>query len=317
MFTRSDAKADSLTRLQREAEEDTDYQQIQELASRPQGALSESTAGKQLAKWRKVSTDTPHRHLTDESISSAFPAIHEVAAPSKPRVNRWEAHQVRQANSKGHYVRDTEEQGTGGKANSDMGYFNRLPGELRNVIYRYAFVPSPADQPVLLSGSDLVCGTGACVHQKLPIAAPGIASTCKQIRNELLPIFVTENGFRFDAVMVRNRCAGNWVKALNCYARMLKKVTLEVQVFERDFRRGAWRTKHRMCALVLEMPAGRADERFVVGFGELPAEKVELSGLKRKIEGLNDGLGVVGQASKLAAVLFSEELAELVFRCRK
>ncbi|KAK4552110.1 hypothetical protein LTR86_010646 [Recurvomyces mirabilis] len=183
----------------------------------------------------------------------------DVRPPSKPKHNRYRTHQLR-------HLSPAESQSTTILSTTTMGLFALLPGELRNTIYRLAFVPPPSHQPVLITGSDLICGLGACVHHKASVAAP-VASTCRQIREEVMPIFCAENEFRFDAVMVRNR----------------------------------------------------GDGRFQVGFSEeIPREKLEASGLEELIGKLNDGgAGEEGQIGKLCAFLGSDELAELVFRCKK
>lgn len=82
-----------------------------------------------------------------------------------------------------------------GVPKSDMGFFALLPGELRNVIYRLAFVDT--DAPTLIVAPSCACGLGGCVHTKLPFVAPGMASTCRQVRAELLPMFCSENVFEF------------------------------------------------------------------------------------------------------------------------
>ncbi|KAI6898783.1 hypothetical protein KC318_g7633 [Hortaea werneckii] len=208
-----------------------------------------------------------------------------------------------------------------------MGLLARLPGEMRNSIYRYALV-EPSDpitghpEPVRLSGSDLICGRGPCVHGNPRGAAPGIASTCRQIRKEVLGIWVGENEFVFDAVMVRNRCAGNWVKGLGSYACLLKKVRLEIQVLVRPASSGAQGqcTTQEKVEIGVELPAGRDDGRFEMWVeGKVPSKgKDEEKGLREKVDGLNEGGdGVQGQAGNLAVLLYSEELAELVFKCRK
>ncbi|KAI7280490.1 hypothetical protein KC343_g193 [Hortaea werneckii] len=210
-----------------------------------------------------------------------------------------------------------------------MGLLARLPGEMRNVIYRSALVgpPDPVTghpRPVRLTGSDLICGRGPCVHGSLLGAAPGIASTCRQIRKEVMGIWVRENEFQFDAVMVRNRCAGNWVKALGGeYAGLLKKVGVEIQVLVRPPASAGGEgqaTKQEKVEVRVELPAGREDGRFEMWVeGTVPSKgKVEEKGLRERVECLNEaGEGVQGQAGNLAALLFSEELAELVFKCRK
>ncbi|GAB1738735.1 hypothetical protein NU219Hw_g3530t1 [Hortaea werneckii] len=331
--------SEKLRSLQHEAENASDYEELSPLKIGLHGPISHSKASQQLAKWRKTShrSATPRRYLED----SDFPAVvvnGAEVAPRKSKLNRWEAHQLRQVqvrNEEGELIpasvrssdgeKEKEEQFT----TSNMGLLARLPGEMRNVIYRHALVEpgdpltddSPPRRPVRLSGSDLICGRGPCVHGRLGGAAPGIASTCRQIRKEVMGIWVGENEFLFDAVMVRNRCAGNWVKALGRYADLLKKVRLEIQVLVRppSGAQGQW-TKEERVEIGVELPAGREDGRFEMKVeGKVPSKgKGEEKGLREKVDCLNDGdEGVQGQAANLAVLLYSEELAELVFKCRK
>ncbi|KAI6879233.1 hypothetical protein KC363_g7767 [Hortaea werneckii] len=332
-----------LRSLQHEAENASDYEEPSPLKIGLHGPISNSKASRQLAKWRKTShhhhrTTTSRRDLEDSGFATV--EVNGAEAPTREsNLNRWEAHQLHQVQARHDEagiipapLRNND--GKGKKKaepfkTSDMGLFARLPGEMRNVIYRYALV-SPPDpltgqaHPVRLSGSDLICGRGPCEHGTLRGAAPGIASTCRQIRREVMGIWVRENEFGFDSVMVRNRCAGNWVKALGGqYACLLKKVRLEIQVLVRPASGGAegqYCTKLEMVEVAVELPAGREDGRFEVSVeGEVPAKsKNEEKGLREKVDLLNDGEeGVQGQADNLAALLFSEELAELVFKCRK
>lgn len=312
----SSSRSDTLSKLQREAEAANDQKHLAPLDARSTYSFS-SKSSMQLAKWRKRSLgDTPRRKLTDADMSLMFTPVSSASASTKPKRNRWEAHQLRQtraARRKNQGNRKAKD----APAGSDMGLFALLPGEMRNIIYRYAFTPPPAQQPVLIHSSDLICGRGPCVHQRAPTALPGMASSCRQIRDEVMPIYVAENTFRFDAAMVRNRCAGNWVKSLNHYGRFLKKVTLEIQVLTRGMVPGL-ETKNEMSDIILECPAGRGDGRFEAKYGAaIPMDKVMSSGFMEKIQGLNDGVGAVGQASKLSVILSSEALAELVYMCRK
>ena len=76
---------------------------------------------------------------------------------------------------------------------TEMGVFKKLPGELRNRIYRYLLV---YDGYVELWKRDK---TG---HHKLRPFQPALARTCKQIRKEVLQIFYAGNTF----VMLGHHC---------------------------------------------------------------------------------------------------------------
>ncbi|KAK5138117.1 hypothetical protein LTR08_004812 [Meristemomyces frigidus] len=274
-------ESDTLARLQRAAEREPDFVKPTRIGMH----VTFRAAGEQLKQWRKAVPvlDTPTKELTDVDMEATFPSI--IAGPTKPRLNRWKAHQVRQT-----LTRSRSKRKAAARSASPMGLFQLLPGELRNYIYRLAFVPPSAEQPVLISGSDLVCGVGACVHKRVSIAAPGLASTCRQIRRELMPIFCAENAFRLDAVVVRNRCGGNWVRSLGAYARLIGRVELEVAVLTRSLVDEG--VVSRVCEVVVGCPAGRADGRFAVAFGAgVPGEKAKTCGLERVVEGLKGGGG--------------------------
>ncbi|KAK1061660.1 hypothetical protein LTR74_010921 [Friedmanniomyces endolithicus] len=319
----SDSESESaLDKLEREAEEDGEND-LHELVTH------HHDSGAKLKSWRKAeATDlsTPKSQMAWEDMDAMFPSIprdgndddddttmrdtHPLpAAPTKPKPNRWTTHQLRQTEAKP-VKRDSFPV-------SDMGLFSLLPGELRNLIYRLAFVPPPENQPVLIAGSDLVCGRGACVHHRAPVAAPGMASTCHQIRNEVLPIYVAENEFRFDAAMVRNRCVAAWVRCLDSYAGMVRKVTLEVLVLRRDVLGVG--TESEMGEVGVECPAARGDGRFEVVFSAgIPRGKVESSRVLELVERVNgEGAGEGGRAGRLASIVGSDELAEMIFRCKK
>ncbi|TKA70201.1 hypothetical protein B0A55_07016 [Friedmanniomyces simplex] len=311
----------ALDKLQREADEDSDND-FDDLV------LHHRDSGAKLQAWRKAEENqlsTPKSQMAWDDMHAMFPSIprddNDDAAdhrmqqdaqlsaltPSKPRPNRWKTHQLRQTKRK-RAQNQTH-------ALSDLGFFGLLPGELRNAIYRLAFVPPADEQPVLITGSELICGRGACVHSRAAVAAPGMASTCRQIRVEILPLFAGENAFRFDAAMVRNRCVGAWVKGLDSYARIIGKVTLEVLVL----RRNALGTESQVGEIGIECPAARTDGRFELVFSaDVPRGKIEGSKLVELVERLNEnGVGEGGRASKLAFLVGSDELAEMVFRCKK
>ena len=111
-----------------------------------------------------------------------------------------------------------------------MGLFALLPGELRNRIYRLILLmDSPQPYPICMPSK--TCNLGPCVHARLPTGVPGLLSTCRQIRNEAMPIFLAENGgFSFEASLVTCRCPANWIRALAWYARLIKMVVLGVNV---------------------------------------------------------------------------------------
>ncbi|KXL44389.1 hypothetical protein M433DRAFT_149707 [Acidomyces richmondensis BFW] len=142
--------------------------------------------------------------------------------------------------------------------------------------------------PVMITGSELVCGTGACMHSKASIAAPAMASTCRQIRQEIMPIF---------------------------FSHLIPKFVLEIMVIDRDWNTGG--TKTSVEQVFVQCPAGRNDGRFEVSFSsQMPKCAVRESKIKKLVEKLNN-IEPHGMVSKMVFVAQSDELAELVYRCRK
>ena len=99
-----------------------------------------------------------------------------------------------------------------------LGYFGRLPGELRNKIYRCAVVEVT---PIRLHAQPTKDNVG------LVFAPPPLARVHPQIRDEMLPIYFTENTFNSvaDASIVIpssddygvNRWARDWMEIFqNC-----------------------------------------------------------------------------------------------------
>ncbi|KXT08060.1 hypothetical protein AC579_7981 [Pseudocercospora musae] len=111
---------------------------------------------------------------------------------------------------------------------SDIGkYFYKLPGELRNRIYRLAVLQET--KTVEISTKPETCSQGACIHTKTSFNVPGIANTCRQMRWEVMPIFVAENDtWAFDAGVVHNCCVGNTIRSLGDYADLIPQFELAI-----------------------------------------------------------------------------------------
>ncbi|EME79540.1 uncharacterized protein MYCFIDRAFT_178128 [Pseudocercospora fijiensis CIRAD86] len=111
---------------------------------------------------------------------------------------------------------------------SDIGkYFYKLPGELRNRIYRLAVLQET--NTVEVSTKPETCSQGACTHTKTSFNVPGIANTCRQMRWEVMPIFVAENRtWAFDAGVVHNCCVGNTLRSLGDYADLIPQFELAI-----------------------------------------------------------------------------------------
>lgn len=312
MATSLSREESALAKLNRDLEQDS-QNDIKDIDLRKLTNPSYSRLAMEMRKWRQarplcISTPVKRGVAEMQGPDHIFPQTRD--EPRKPKLNRWKEYQLRQAG---------EDQGFEKKekicAVSDMGLFGSLPGELRNHIYRIAFVLPAEEQPVMITGSELVCGTGACMHSKASIAAPAMASTCRQIRQEIMPIFCAENYFKFDTVMVRNRCVGYWIAAMNTFSHLIPKFVLEIMVIDRDWNTGG--TKTSVEQVFVQCPAGRNDGRFEVSFSsQMPKCAVRESKIKKLVEKLNN-IEPHGMVSKMVFVAQSDELAELVYRCRK
>lgn len=109
------------------------------------------------------------------------------------------------------------------EVSSDIGVFSKLPGEIRNHIYRLAVI-EPESNPVKIEMQPKTCSIGECLHNRASYNLPGIASTCRQLRNEVAPIFLTENtAFHFDDGVVQQCCVNNFLRTLGPYVNMIRQ----------------------------------------------------------------------------------------------
>lgn len=110
---------------------------------------------------------------------------------------------------------------------SDIGILSKLPGELRNRIYRMATLSS---DPIRVEQPYRTCGIGRCLHAKVSYNVPGIAQTCKQLRWEALPIYLAENpAVQFDAGTTYDSCTLRFMESLGHYADLIPKYTFILQ----------------------------------------------------------------------------------------
>ncbi|KAM3419526.1 hypothetical protein BST61_g2869 [Cercospora zeina] len=119
---------------------------------------------------------------------------------------------------------------------SDMGIFNKLPGELRNRIYIYSVVAQ--DKVIKVTAKHHEdCSEGRCRHTKASYNLPGLLSTCRQIRAECAMIYFTENKtILFDQDVVHFRCVGNYIRSIGHYIHpyMQYKFMMYRPVFENN-----------------------------------------------------------------------------------
>lgn len=202
---------------------------------------------------------------------------------------------------------------------ANMGLFARLPGEIRNRLYRLALLTPSSDEPFLITMQPATCSLGPCTHAKLPTAVPGLLSSCRQIRQEALPIFCAENKFKFDAKTVRERCTANWVRALGHYARLIPSVILEIYVWE-DVSPSNHKKVGRTYEMMLDCPFGPISKSNDLNVNE-PIYAKEPETCQKLFEHWAS-LAERGQEGEkmetlLVEFLWSDLMADLVWRCRK
>ena len=230
-------------------------------------------------------------------------------------------------------VQQHQTQSPVGRPLSNMGLFAKLPGELRNRLYRLTLLTPTIEEPFLITMQPATCSLGPCVHAKLPTAVPGLLSSCQQIRQEAMPIFCTENVFKFDTNTVRDRCTANWVRALGHYGSLVRCVILDVMVWE-EVMFGSLEKVGRVYEVKLGCPAGiRAlrDEvqcggRFILHVDTTIRDKARevywklrehVRKLNERMEQNGEGSQPVTEESLLVEFLWSDWVAELVYRCKK
>ena len=215
---------------------------------------------------------------------------------------------------------------------SNMGHFATLPGELRNRIYRYSLLTSSCSEPFLITMQHGTCSLGPCLHAKLPTAVPGLLSSCRQVRGEAMPIFCGENIFKFDAKTVRDRCTANWLRALGHYGGLIPRILLEIIVWEPE-ERNSTKMIGRAYELTLHCPANapassvagvrvglvEKEDAFVLRIGpQIWAKEMEMcQKLLKHVERLNERTGTEVAEKLMLEFLWSDWMAELVYRCKK
>ncbi|SMQ51208.1 unnamed protein product [Zymoseptoria tritici ST99CH_3D1] len=201
---------------------------------------------------------------------------------------------------------------------SDIGTLAKLPGELRNRIYRYAVVQSEPG-PVKVTMPPLACALGACLHARTGYNVPALAQTCAQLRSEVLPIFLAENeGFEFDAGTVQQSCVGNWLRSLGSYADFVSGITLTV---ERAICRGEEFIRWTSYAFDVYVPGmefhGGVPDRFVILQKPEAVGLVCQCALETVVKGMNRKSSATPTGVLLEELVDSEELADLVWQLKK
>lgn len=215
---------------------------------------------------------------------------------------------------------------------SDIGTFAKLPGELRNRIYRMAVIEPDTEntydlgytrQPVKFVMEPGTCSTGMCLHSKVSYNVPGIANTCRQMRWEVMPIFCHENvAFQFDDMMVHQSCVGNFLRSIGDYADLVPEYRFLLK-------RPLWDRNEFMCWTTyyfsLTSPKktdNENDDLFELDYDEDMARKICACPLDKVVDDMNDVW--VDDTKKRPAIgkmvlryAESEEFSDFVWRMRK
>lgn len=182
--------------------------------------------GRDLMKLRASSAwKTGNRDDQVNQMASWFPDIKELASPTYKRPKLQPAGLQSRAKLQKKVAASSYQ--TTPCPDSNIGTLAKLPGEIRNRIYRLATV-SP--DPIHVFMPFRTCGVGRCLHTSVAYNVPGIAQTCKQLRWEALPIYLVENsGVQFNPGATHDGCAVNYLKSLGDYADLIPKYTFVMQ----------------------------------------------------------------------------------------
>jgi hypothetical protein len=190
---------------------------------------------------------------------------------------------------------------------TNLGDFAKLPGELRNRVYNFTLVdPRGVFDVCSVPGT---CSEGRCIHTRMPLAFPGLLSTCRQIRKEGLPIFCQENRFNFDAEMVRYRCVAAWLRTLGeHFVGQIPGITLKIAV---------WNNYISMHDVTIECPPSRKDGKFSLSIDEeiRRMARPQTSKMILAIHTVNSLTGKESAAGFLLGFVWSEMVADLVYKC--
>lgn len=246
-----------------------------------------------------------------DQMSFWFPDIPSSTSPvfKKPRLNPTAYH----SRSKPKKPSTPSSYHTTPCPDSDIGTLIKLPGEIRNRIYRLATV---GEDPIIVNMPFRTCGIGRCLHTTVSYNVPGIAQTCKQLRWESLPIYLAENpAVKFEAGATQDGCTKQYLKSLGSYADLIHKYIFVLQ-------RPIW---------TLDKFEEYAIYNFTIntpnldGIGEYTVEQWESAGRKVcqcKLEKLVEGLNLKKKSGKLAGQVILElvdddDFSDFVWRMKK
>lgn len=196
---------------------------------------------------------------------------------------------------------------------SDIGTLIKLPGEIRNRIYRLATLQTG---PIHVEMPYRTCGIGPCLHARVGYNVPGITQTCKQLRWEALPIYLAEHSaVQFGAGATHDGCSMRYLESLGDYADLIPKYTFVLQrpIWKRD-------TFEEYAIYHFSISTPKLD-----GSGEYSLEQWESAGRKicqcavvKLVHRLNEGKKKgkpTGQA--MLEFLDDEDFSDFVWRVRK
>lgn len=202
---------------------------------------------------------------------------------------------------------------------SDIGCLQKLPGELRNRIYRLSIL---SDGPVQVTMPPRTCASGACLHTKSANNVPAIANTCRQLRWEAMPIYCAENAhFQFDDGTVQQSCVGNYLRSLGDYADLIPEFSFLLKRPMWDGNRFRSFATYRFTVIT---PRKSTVRQFELLQGEIPdpggkhlAGRICHCTLERLVEDINSRMTDDPVADLVLEMVESEEFADYVWRVRK
>lgn len=196
---------------------------------------------------------------------------------------------------------------------SDIGTLIKLPGEIRNRIYRLATV---TPEPIHVSMPFRTCGMGRCLHTSVAYNVPGIAQTCKQLRWESLPIYLVENSaVQFNAGATHDSCTVNYLNSLGDYADLIPKYTFVMQ-------RPMWTLdkfeEYAIYHFSITTPKLDGSGEYALEQWEKAGRKVCQCDMEKLVEDLNKKRKMGMLAGKaMLEFLDDEDFSDFVWRMRK
>ncbi|CAK4033237.1 Hypothetical predicted protein [Lecanosticta acicola] len=207
---------------------------------------------------------------------------------------------------------------------SDIGLFSKLPGEIRNRIYRMAVLEEDPYEPVKFAMEPGTCSTGACRHSKVGYNVPGIANTCRQMRWEVMPIFCVENcAFQFDDLMVHQSCVSNFLRSIGDYADIVPEYQfmLKRPLWHQDEFKG-WIPY----TFILTTPLGDqrpelGEDLFILNYTEPLRRMICACVLDKVCDEMNDGFDKKKRTPAIGKMVLDflegDEFVDFVWRMRK